>query len=117
MECRWNTSRSREPDLSNPARKPTSRLFSVRRNSAEETRIRMKTTIACVFQLLVLAAVCGASQSIAQQSPQASGETPQRPQGPCDIYAAAGAPCGAAHSTTRALYAAYNGPHYQDLRQ
>ena len=77
----------------------------------------MKTTIACVFQLLVLAAVCGASQSIAQQSPQASGETPQRPQGPCDIYAAAGAPCGAAHSTTRALYAAYNGPLYQVLRQ
>src|SRR5215468_6332855 len=30
---------------------------------------------------------------------------PPRPQGPCDIYAAAGAPCIAAHSTTRALYA------------
>jgi len=25
---------------------------------------------------------------------------------PCDIYAAAGTPCVAAHSTTRALYAA-----------
>ena len=32
---------------------------------------------------------------------------------PCDIYAAAGTPCVAAHSTTRALYAAYNGPLYQ----
>ncbi len=42
---------------------------------------------------------------------------PPRPQGPCDIYAAAGAPCVAAHSTTRALYAAYNGPLYQVLRQ
>ena len=31
---------------------------------------------------------------------------------PCDIYAAAGTPCVAAHSTTRALYAAYNGPLY-----
>jgi hypothetical protein len=42
---------------------------------------------------------------------------PPRPQGPCDIYAAAGAPCVAAHSTTRALYASYNGPLYQVLRQ
>ena len=40
-----------------------------------------------------------------------------RPQGPCDIYAAAGDPCVAAHSTTRALYASYNGPLYQVLRQ
>ena len=38
-------------------------------------------------------------------------------EGPCDIYAAAGAPCVAAHSTTRALYASYNGPLYQVLRQ
>jgi hypothetical protein len=37
-------------------------------------------------------------------------------QGPCDIYAAAGTPCVAAHSTTRALYAAYNGPLYQVRR-
>jgi hypothetical protein len=42
---------------------------------------------------------------------------PPRPKGPCDIYAAAGAPCVAAHSTTRALYASYNGPLYQVLRQ
>ncbi|SDF02508.1 Lamin Tail Domain [Massilia sp. PDC64] len=40
-----------------------------------------------------------------------------RPEGPCDIYAKAGAPCVAAHSTTRALYAAYNGPLYQVKRQ
>jgi non-reducing end alpha-L-arabinofuranosidase len=37
-------------------------------------------------------------------------------QGPCDIYAADGTPCVAAHSTTRALYAAYNGPLYQVKR-
>ena len=30
-------------------------------------------------------------------------------QGPCDIYATGGTPCVAAHSTTRALYGAYNG--------
>ncbi|GLW25005.1 alpha-N-arabinofuranosidase [Microbispora amethystogenes] len=35
---------------------------------------------------------------------------------PCDIYAAGGTPCVAAHSTTRALYAAYNGPLYQVRR-
>jgi hypothetical protein len=32
---------------------------------------------------------------------------------PCDIYAADGAPCVAAHSLTRALFAAYSGPLYQ----
>ena len=35
---------------------------------------------------------------------------------PCDIYAAGGTPCVAAHSTTRALFAAYNGPLYQVQR-
>lgn len=42
---------------------------------------------------------------------------PARPEGPGDIYAAGGTPCVAAHSSTRALYAAYNGPLYQVLRQ
>jgi len=41
---------------------------------------------------------------------------PSRPKAPCDIYGAAGTPCVAAHSTTRALYAAYNGPLYQVKR-
>lgn len=35
---------------------------------------------------------------------------------PCDIYAAANTPCVAAHSTVRALYAAYDGPLYQVRR-
>jgi hypothetical protein len=43
--------------------------------------------------------------------------TRARPQGPCDIYAAAKTPCVAAHSSTRALYASYNGPLYQVMRQ
>ena len=42
---------------------------------------------------------------------------PPRPKGPCDIYAAASDACVTAHSTTRALYASYNGPLYQVLRQ
>jgi hypothetical protein len=44
-------------------------------------------------------------------------DVPPRPEGPCDILAAAGTPCVAAHSTTRALYASYNGPLYQVMRQ
>ena len=40
-----------------------------------------------------------------------------RPGGPCDIYAAAGNPCAAAHRSTRALYAAYKGPLYEVMRQ
>ncbi len=35
---------------------------------------------------------------------------------PCDIYAAGGTSCAAAYSTTRALYASYNGPLYQVQR-
>jgi non-reducing end alpha-L-arabinofuranosidase len=35
---------------------------------------------------------------------------------PCDIYASGGTPCVAAHSTTRALFDAYNGPLYQVQR-
>ena len=34
----------------------------------------------------------------------------------CDIYAAGGTPCVAAHSTTRALYGSYNGSLYQVRR-
>lgn len=46
-----------------------------------------------------------------------SAAVPQRPEGPCDVYAAGGAPCVAAHSSTRALYKDYDGPLYQIMRQ
>lgn len=42
---------------------------------------------------------------------------PARPQGPCDLYNAAGTPCVTAHSTTRALLSSYDGPLYQIQRQ
>jgi hypothetical protein len=42
--------------------------------------------------------------------------TPKGSGRPCDILAAAGNPCVAAHSTTRALYAAYSGPLYNVTR-
>ncbi len=44
-------------------------------------------------------------------------DIPERPEGPCDIYAADDCPCVAAHSSTRALYASYNGPLYQVMRK
>ena len=44
------------------------------------------------------------------------GQALPRPEGPCDVYERGGAPCVAAHSTTRALYAAYDGPLYQVMR-
>lgn len=37
--------------------------------------------------------------------------------GPCDLYASAGTPCVAAHSTTRALFGGYSGRLYQVERQ
>jgi hypothetical protein len=75
----------------------------------------MKSTINLVLTLALI--FIGTTAITAQQDAVKPSAPPQRPQGPCDIYAAAGAPCVAAHSTTRALYASYNGPLYQVLRQ
>ncbi len=69
-----------------------------------------------LIHMLVLALMLPALILITAKAAVAA-RSPDRPQGPCDIYAAGGAPCVAAHSTTRALYAAYNGPLYQVLRQ
>ncbi|WP_051807856.1 arabinofuranosidase catalytic domain-containing protein [Actinoplanes subtropicus] len=46
------------------------------------------------------------------QAATPSAAAPAAAERPCDIYAAGGTPCVAAHSTTRALYAAYDGPLY-----
>ncbi len=74
-------------------------------------RSRLMKTIAAAL------ALAGAALTMATQTGGGAGAAPPRPQGPCDVYAAGGAPCVAAHSTTRALYASYNGPLYQVLRQ
>ena len=70
--------------------------------------------------LAAMVAAAWGTISLAQQpsaSVRPAAVSSGRPQGPCDIYEAAKAPCAAAHSTTRALYAAYDGPLYQVLRQ
>ncbi len=59
--------------------------------------------VTTILVITILVAGCNTSSS--------------RPEGPCDIYAADGNPCVAAHSSTRALYASYNGPLYQVMRQ
>src|SRR3954464_13920716 len=75
----------------------------------------MKTRIPLVLTIAVALTLAVTALTMAQQAGR--GAAPPRPQGPCDIYAAASDPCVAAHSTTRALYAGYNGPLYQVLRQ
>lgn len=77
----------------------------------------MKTKINFALMLGLALTVIATSLTFAQQSSAGSNSVPSRPKGPCDIYAAAGDACVAAHSTTRALYSSYNGPLYQVLRQ
>jgi non-reducing end alpha-L-arabinofuranosidase len=77
----------------------------------------MKSKINLALMLALASTLFGATLMMAQQSGAGSNAASQRPKGPCDIYGAAGDACVAAHSTTRALYASYNGPLYQVLRQ
>ncbi len=77
----------------------------------------MNTRIKTALTLVMALALAGAASMMARQAAVGAGVPPPRPKGPCDVYAAAGDPCVAAHSTTRALHAAYNGPLYQVLRQ
>ncbi|WP_329318831.1 ricin-type beta-trefoil lectin domain protein [Streptomyces sp. NBC_01715] len=81
-------SRLRPPRTAGPARRLAQALMSV----------------AAAIGLLVTALVGlpGVAQAAGSQ--------------PCDIYAGAGTPCVAAHSTTRALFGAYGGPLYQVTR-
>jgi hypothetical protein len=77
----------------------------------------MKIRITLVPMLALPLTLIGATLTMAAQSGATSNASEHRPQGSCDVYATAGDPCVAAHSSTRALYASYNGPLYQVLRQ
>ncbi|WP_433473918.1 alpha-L-arabinofuranosidase B [Spirillospora sp. CA-142024] len=68
---------------------------------------RWKRTLLCAAALVAL--VLGNVVGTPGES-QAAGPLP------CDIYASAGTPCVAAHSTTRALFASYSGRLYQVRR-
>ncbi|WP_433500803.1 arabinofuranosidase catalytic domain-containing protein [Sphaerimonospora sp. CA-214678] len=69
-----------------------------------------------LFGSLRRALAAGASALIAATCLVGSGTAQAATSQSCDIYAAGGTPCVAAHSTTRALYGAYNGPLYQVRR-
>src|SRR6476619_4975258 len=84
--------------------------------SSRNQEARMKPTHTLALTV-ALTTVVGAAIVMAMQTGAGRSAAPPRPKGPCDVYAAAGDPCVAAHSTTRALYAAYTGPLYQVLRQ
>jgi len=61
--------------------------------------------------------VTGSPSPSSSPSPSASPSSSPPPAGlPCDLYAAGGTHCVAAHSTVRALYRSYNGPLYQVRR-
>src|SRR4051812_3979857 len=88
-----------------------SRLPVGRRSRAGVSQRRCRSrVVARVALALALAVTVAAPAHAAQAAP------PPRPQGPCDIYAAGGSPCVAAHSTTRALYASYKDPLYRVMR-
>jgi len=76
--------------------------------SARNTLRRAKLTRVAAAAAVVLGGLAGAAAT--------SGPARAAAQGPCDIYASGGTPCVAAHSTTRALYAAYTGSLYQVRR-
>src|SRR6187549_682918 len=76
--------------------------------------MKMKSPIVVLTAWLFLLPLTMLTQALSQSKTKV---VLTRAKGPCDIYAAAGCPCVAAHSTTRALYASYNGPLYQIMRQ
>lgn len=63
-----------------------------------------------VLALIAVVGMLAGALSFASTSVHAAGTLP------CDIYAAGGTPCVAAHSTVRALFGAYNGNLYQIRR-
>ena len=75
-------------------------------------RLRAKHARRALLAVGAAAALTASTLLVASTTSPARAAT----QEPCDIYAAAGTPCVAAHSTTRALYAAYSGPLYQVRR-
>ncbi|MFF2817648.1 arabinofuranosidase catalytic domain-containing protein [Kitasatospora cineracea] len=87
---------SRRPDHPTPA--PPSPL-----------RARLRTLVRAFATVLLVVGTVTGTGGLATTAQAAT-------SGPCDLYAAGGTPCVAAHSTTRALYAAYGGAIYQVRR-
>ncbi len=86
--------------------------------------VRRRMRLLFAFLLAVAIAVPVLGMATGQASAASTGTTASTGtaasaaavQEPCDIYASGGTPCEAAYSSTRALYAAYNGSLYQIQR-
>src|SRR5947209_11439971 len=76
-------------------------------------RRRSRLIAACALAAAIAVPAFGATTAAAAASANVAAAATSQP---CDIYAAGGTPCETAHSTTRALFAAYNGPLYQVQR-
>ncbi|MEV6208223.1 arabinofuranosidase catalytic domain-containing protein [Kitasatospora sp. NPDC051914] len=72
--------------------------------------------LAAVLLLVLATAMAVVGGRAAASSPAAGANPAAAASLPCDLYAAGGTPCIAAHATTRALFAGYNGPLYQVQR-
>lgn len=70
-------------------------------------RRRARLLIALLLAVAIAVPLCGATTPRAAAAASSS---------PCDIFASAGTPCEAAYSTTRSLFASYNGSLYQVQR-
>jgi len=77
----------------------------------------MKTRLMLGLLLTGALVLPTATMILAQQAGVGGAGLSARPKGSCDVYAEAKTPCVAAHSSTRALFASYNGPLYQIMRQ
>lgn len=74
-------------------------------------RIRRRARLFAAF--LVATALAVALQGLGSNTTKAAAAASSLP---CDVYAVGNTPCEAAYSTTRALFASYNGPLYQIKR-
>ena len=88
--------------------------------SSLSTGLRSARPLAVIVLILLMAAALFGGQASASSPAATTAVAAAAPAAasslPCDIYAAGGTPCIAAHSTTRALFAAYSGPLYQVQR-
>ena len=86
-------------------------MFAFLRKAAGFDRPRHRRWRAAVLSCCATLALTGGALVATSGTPAvAAGSLP------CDIYATANTPCVAAHSTTRALFSAYNGNLYQVKR-
>jgi hypothetical protein len=90
----------------------------IRTRSRRVGRLALLAPVLALTSALFGSAAAGGGSAVAADSTGGStaGAAVAAASLPCDLYAAGGTPCVAAHSTTRARYSAYTGPLYQVRR-